>query len=114
MSSSAAPRFCVVCGGSLNPPSGFTGIYSTVLADNGEQHYACWAGPTSAAVLAERERCAKIADADAVAAQEQIDRNNEYKTRTGSTDEGPNNLCRHRKHYAEQIARAIRAANGHG
>lgn len=56
----------------------------------------------------ERERCAKIADAVATAAQEQIDKNNEYKARTGSTDEAPNDLCRHRKFSAEHIAATIR------
>lgn len=59
---------------------------------------------------AERERCAKIADADARAAQEQIDRNDEYKARSGSTDDGPNDLCRHRKYHSERIAADIRAA----
>lgn len=56
----------------------------------------------------ERERCAKIAEADAANAQEQIERNNEYMERTGSIDHVPNDLCRHRKHHAEQIAVAIR------
>lgn len=59
---------------------------------------------------AERERCAKIADAVAADAQEQIDRNNEYKARTGSTDESCNDLCRHKKHAAEWIAADIRRA----
>lgn len=62
----------------------------------------------AAAVARERERCAKIADADAAAAQEQINRNDEYMNRTGSTDEGPNNLCRHRKYHSERIAANIR------
>jgi len=58
----AVPRLCVVCGGDLKPPAGYNGIYSTVLGNNGEQHYQCWTGPTPAAVLRERERCAKIAE----------------------------------------------------
>lgn len=62
VSSTAVEKFCVVCGGNLAPPPGTIGIYSTVLANNGEQHYSCWAGPTSAAVLRERERCAQIAE----------------------------------------------------
>jgi hypothetical protein len=57
---------------------------------------------------AETERCAKIADAVASDAQEQIEQNDEYKRTTGSRDEEPNNLCRHRKHSAERIAADIR------
>lgn len=62
----------------------------------------------NAATDAERERCAKIADAVAAEAQEQIERNDEYKARTGSTDETCNDLCRHKKSAAERIAADIR------
>lgn len=59
-------------------------------------------------VRRERERCAKIADAVADDAQAQIDKNNEYLKSTGGDDQSCNDLCRHRKSGAEQIAAAIR------
>lgn len=59
-------------------------------------------------VKRERERCAKIADAVAADAQEQIDKNDEYMKSTGTDDQSCNNLCRHRKSGADQIAATIR------
>lgn len=44
--SSAVPRYCKTCGGDLRPPNGrISGIWSTVLADDGEHHFECWARP---------------------------------------------------------------------
>ena len=46
--SSAVPRYCKACGGDLRPPSGMVnGVWSTILADDGEYHYSCWAGPAN-------------------------------------------------------------------
>lgn len=61
-------------------------------------------------VKRERERCAKIADAEAADAQEQIEKNNKYLKETGGDDQSCNDLCRHRKSGAERIAAAIRNA----
>lgn len=60
------------------------------------------------AVAAERARCAAIADAEAIDAGEQIDRNLEYMARSGSKDETANELCRARKYGALRIADKIR------
>lgn len=60
------------------------------------------------AVKEERERCAKIAHDVSVDMQVQIDRNDEYKARTGSTDEEPNELCRRTQRCAIRIEESIR------
>lgn len=60
------------------------------------------------AVAAERERCAAIADAEAIDAGEQIDRNLEYAARSGSRDETANEFCRTRQYTARRIADKIR------
>ncbi len=56
----------------------------------------------------QREIDAKVADASARDAVEQIERNNKYYDRTGSRDTGANDTCRSHKITAEQIASAIR------
>ena len=54
--SSAVPRHCKACGGDLRPPAGMIGgVWSTILADDGEYHYSCWSGPAKR-LAAENER----------------------------------------------------------